>query len=613
MEVSHKKPITLKNNTKYFNPETSAVKVHFASSDSYQSRQIKIEGYESRLYWQYRYCDEHDGQTFFYTLTYNDKAVPKMYNTNCFDYEDLRDLLTGGFRKMLLRKYGTKFKYFVGAELGDGKGERGLHNNPHYHVLFFLENANNPRFPYVKISPEDFRHLIRFYWQGFDEDEDKKHNIWHDYRDAKYGIAREGEPEGVPQPVLGKVVDFRACCYCAKYVCKDVKLKQTESSVEIYSRFTHKNIYKGSNESYKDFFYDFIKPEFNIPLNPKRTEWCYTDEQLIERLIPDYFDLGDGLRVEYDEEQIPICAREIIYEYKLWDNYYKYVYDKVSEMVYQDLLTWRNRYCNKCRISHGVGDYALEHIDDVMNPCIQYPKKDGMKNRPLCMYYFRKLFTEVIIDKKGSPIRILNELGRTYKLSKLGERLEKKENEISSSFNLLLSNPILFDKMRESDVNTEVFYEYSEFLQRWNYLLEENNNNIKEIYERYAQYKLVYEDRFFAFEGEGRYDVSGFCPIDVYRDYERFLIPSIYSVSRSDVRIDTFLKNSDTVYLSYSEHPYFLRYLGIFRVFDLLSDYFFVKGDDKSQREAEEIAATKRFHSKQKVKEFYSKFQNFSN
>ncbi len=64
---------------------------------------------------------------------------------------------------MLLRKYGTTFKYFVGAQLGDGKGERGFHNNPHYHVLFFLENANNDKFPYKKIDPKDFRHLVRMY------------------------------------------------------------------------------------------------------------------------------------------------------------------------------------------------------------------------------------------------------------------------------------------------------------------------------------------------------------------------------------------------------------------------------------------------------------------
>lgn len=152
MKVNEKKSIRLKNNTKHFNPHICRTHNRFASPVSYQSRSIKIEGYETRLYWQYRYCDEHSGQTFFYTLTYNDNAIPTYMGQNCFDYEDLRDLLTGGFRKYLLRHYGTTFKYFIGAELGDGKGERGMHNNPHYHVLFFLEPADNPRYPYEKIS-----------------------------------------------------------------------------------------------------------------------------------------------------------------------------------------------------------------------------------------------------------------------------------------------------------------------------------------------------------------------------------------------------------------------------------------------------------------------------
>ena len=48
--INKKKSITLRNRTNYFNPDTTRVKVHFSSPDSYQSRQQKIEGYENRLY-----------------------------------------------------------------------------------------------------------------------------------------------------------------------------------------------------------------------------------------------------------------------------------------------------------------------------------------------------------------------------------------------------------------------------------------------------------------------------------------------------------------------------------------------------------------------------------
>lgn len=160
MKVNPRKPLRLKNNSKYWNPETCKTHVQFSSPESYQSFKIKQEGYETRLYWQFKYCEDHKGQTFYYTLTYNDAHVPKYLGFNCFDYEDLRYLFTGGFRKILLRKFGTKFKYFVGAELGDGKGDRGLHNNPHYHVLFFLEPANDVRYSYLPISS--------YYFSSFD-------------------------------------------------------------------------------------------------------------------------------------------------------------------------------------------------------------------------------------------------------------------------------------------------------------------------------------------------------------------------------------------------------------------------------------------------------------
>lgn len=184
--------------------------------------------------------------------------MPKKYGFNCFDYEDLRDLLTGGFRKYLLRHYGTTFKYFIGAELGDGKGSRGMHNNPHYHVLFFLESANNPKYPYKVISPTDFRHLVRNYWQGFDEATDG----YRDYNEAKYGIAREGENDGL-------VTDFRACAYVSKYVCKDAKLKRNESKVESQIKMREMKKFKFTEESYKLYFQSHIYEMFNFPLDAR--------------------------------------------------------------------------------------------------------------------------------------------------------------------------------------------------------------------------------------------------------------------------------------------------------------------------------------------------------
>ena len=599
LHVNPKKSITLRNRTNYFIPDKDRVRVTFSSPDSYQSRQIKIEGYETRLYWQYRYCEEHNGQTFFYTLTYNDKAMPNHYGVNCFDYEDLRDLFTGGFRKQLLRKYGTTFKYFVGAELGDGKGSRGMHNNPHYHVLFFLEPANDEKFQYQKISPDDFRHLVRMYWQGFDE----SRTGYQDYNDALYGIAREGEN-------LGKVTDFRACGYCAKYVTKDVKLKQAESKIESKIRYREFKKYNKTEESYRDFFRQVINPMFNTPLNAKKTKWCFTEIELIKRLYENAFRVPGELFTNEPEDManepfMPL-VREIIRSQHLWTEYHDFVLQTIEPAVLAGMNEWRNRFSNKVRISQGVGDYALEFIEDKLNPTIQVPSKKGFKNRPISMYYYRKLYTDVVKDEKGQNLYVLNDLGQKYKLVHLSDRMKKMISKCSPYFQLLLDNPDLFSKMRESDINTDVIWTHKQFARELASLLKEDS--LLNIIKKYAEYKLVYEDRFFSLQSEGDTMVPCFPSIDVSRDYQRFLVPSFYSVSRNDLRLACFLEDTPENYLPYQSHPYFLRYISFFDVLDMCSDYFFIQKDDKNQQEAERIAATRRFHSGLKLKEFYSKF-----
>ena len=602
LQVNKKKSITLRNRTNYFDPDKDRVKVTFSSPDSYQSRQIKIEGYETRLYWQFRYCDEHQGQTFFYTLTYNDAAMPKQYGINCFDYEDLRDLLTGGFRKQLLRKYGTKFKYFIGAELGDGKGSRGMHNNPHYHILFFLENAQDDRYPYIQISSSDFRHLVRLYWQGFDEDTDG----FRDYNEAKYGIAREGEN-------LGKVTDFRACAYVAKYVCKDVQLKKAEDDIEKKLKFKFRKEYRDTEDSYREFFQTEIYPLYNTPVNVKKTKWCFTDVQLIKELLGDDVFRVQNQMLSYepenmDNESYMPYVIDIIRKEGLWQKYSDFVERKIDPLVKDGINEWRNRYSNKCRISHGVGDYAMEHIQDKMNPTIQVPSKKGFKNRPIGMYYYRKMYCDVVKDKNGQNLYVLNQLGIDYKVANLPNRMKRMISKCSSYLPILLDNKKLYEKMCESDINTEVFWTYDQFKRRINRLLKDDD--LITIIKKYAEYKLVYEDRFFSYNSNGVDRIIPFPPISIIDDYKRFLVPSFYSVPRNDLRLACFLEDIPENYMAYSQHPYFCRYIGIFSVLDMCADYFFIQKDDKSQAEAESRAATKRFHSESRLKDFYSHFKN---
>lgn len=269
------------------------------------------------------------------------------------------------------------------------------------------------------------------------------------------------------------------------------------------------------------------------------------------------------------------------------------------------MCEYRNRYCNKCRISQGVGDYALTYMDK-LNPTIKIPSKKGFKCRPIGMYYYRKLFMDVVKDKRtGMNIYVLNEDGIKYKLNRLPKLIEKMAAKASANYDLL--NADLFEKMRESDVNVDVSFHYDDFLRKMDELL--LNDDLKTIFKKYAEYKLVYEDRFFPFVYIGSGDERAFPNIDVLGDYERFLFPSFYSVPRNDLRLECFLENPPENYMAYYEHPYFLRYISVFAVFDLLTDYFFIQGDDKKQADAEKVAETKRFHSREQLKSFYSQFK----
>lgn len=589
MEVNSKKSLVLRNPTCYFDRDKDKVRVRVSSPAAYQSRVSKIEGYETRLYWQFKYCQEHDGQTFFYTLTYNDKNIPNHYGVNCFDYEDLRDLLVNGFNKTLLRKYGTKFKYFIGAELGDGKGKRGFHNNPHYHILFFLEpDSSDSAFPYQKISPIEFRHLLRLYWQGFDQDD-----VFVSFKDARYGIVAEGLN-------CGLVTDFRACMYCAKYVCKDVKLVEKEPDIKKVLTMRYKNDLRYKDSTYRGFF-DKYKAEHN-----------YRDDvKTLKFLVPDavkHFEEQNNCKLSKDNLDIlqPFVVA-LCKKYGLWHRFYEYLDSLIEPLVKKGIDEWRNRFSNKCRISQGVGLYALDYIDDYLHPSIQVPGKKGMKYRPIGLYYYRKLYCNVLKDEKGSNLYYLNEKGIEYKSANLQNRVEKMISKVSNYFDVLLQSPDLYNEMRSSDVNTDVMFSYDGFVRGYNKVLDKFN--LYDVLNRYAVYKLVYQDRFFPLEVYRGDDVSVFPRIDVRNDYEYFLLPSQYFLTRNDLLLVDFLESTPENYLPYSQHPYFLPFIGLFSVLDLCADYFYIKADDKKQREAEERASIKRFHDKRKLKEFYSQFK----
>lgn len=615
------------NRTKYFIPDRDKTHVTFQSSSSFAFQRQKVENYETRLYYEFKRSQELGGQTFFYTLTYNDEHVPSYMGQRCFDYEDLRYLLNGGFRKVLLRKYGTCFRYFVGAELGDGIGVRGESNNPHYHILFFLRPSEKKVFvPYVydkqvgfyerdskyhkkgepkyikvhekrevlyqKITPKEFRSLVRKYWQGFDEDEG-----FVDYRSARFGICQEGRFN------LGVVSDYRAIAYVAKYATKDVAFIRHEFAIKQESAFQFNQEYKDSFKSYEDFLHTRIYYLYNIPLDARHSAWQWSDKELCWKLVP-HLCKSYTLFEDWLPCWIADCVKGIIATCNLQKDYEDFINERCEEYVHSKVVEFRNRYSNKVRISQEVGSSALDGIDP-LNPSVLVPSKSGYKSRNLGLYLFRKLYSEVYTDTRGHSVRVLNDLGIKYKVACLDKQLERMKDKTRCYFNLVVDDIDLYYKLFSSDLNVYCSLSFESFRRRYDILLE--RFSLDDILDRYVKFKLIYEDRFIKNDSPELADF-GVDSLPCYVEhFQRFLGSSVGFVRRSDTRISRFLQDGMEDYLSYSLLPYFNRFLFLFNLFDLCSDYFLVASDDKAQAEAEDARRVRVLHKRNELKPLLTK------
>lgn len=145
------------------------------------------------------------------------------------------------------------------------------------------------------------------------------------------------------------------------------------------------------------------------------------------------------------------------------------------------------------------------------------PQKKDYKHRPISLYYYRKLFQDVVKDVNGQNLYVLNQLGIDYKVSQLEKRLAKLSEKTENNFRSLIDNPSLYSTMVESDVNVDVDFDFSEFKLEYDLLDGESKNRLFRVY---SEYKLVYQYRFFEIPFD-RHSVFYCLPrIDVVCDYK---------------------------------------------------------------------------------------------
>lgn len=453
----------------------------------------KTQAYETRLYYEFTYTTALKGFTAFLTLTYNNRMLPRYQGIPCFDVEDLRWLLHGKFYDRI-RSLGWTFKYFVSCELGEGKGVRGYRQNPHYHVLLFLRPYEKSKVKVQNISANDIYNLVTYYWHGVNKRGDLLSN-----KKSNYGIVRAGK-FGV------EVNSYRPLQYCAKYVCKDIRMYDLEARVRSQLEKNLVNEFSSDPCNYSDYMAYCGTDVFTLPVN---------------------FSCDPDFRT--------YCATHLI-----------------KDELDHRMRLFRNRYSDKVRVSHGVGISGLDSIDP-MDPSLMFPdKKKIFVRRPISLFYYRKLYNDIVKDEKGNNRYILNSTGIKYKSSILDKSIYRHFCDTRQLLNLVLNS-----KDRLPFVSDDIL------------------NVPDNILLKYSIYSIVYKYRFYV-------DSSNTPPdINIHSDYLSFLAPSIGGNSYFE-KACYFIKEHGYPYMHwYYQHPFFSEYSELFDYLDSLADYIDKENDDK--------------------------------
>lgn len=524
----------------------SKAKNFILDPNSFACQSSRRTGFMQRLYYEFLYTQEVKGSCFFYTLTYNDKSIPHYKVSDsldfpCFSYDDIRLITNGSISKVLFRRFGSRLRYFCACESGEGKGSRGAGFNPHYHFIFFVQPIHvdgKPDFSnYKPISPQFFKRLVLKVWHGTLKP--------IDYRDARFGIAKEGDNFGL---VTG-VAPFK---YVSKYCLKDV------------SEFSRE-------EQLRQFWTDHYKSR-NIDLQALYNFYTYNSDLIGEPLHNLFYWLGLDKYNRYrkvttdpDKSYFHYITRYADLDYKVhltivndW-----FVDRYLPNIVNQRILEYRRLWSPKVRCSKSLGEYGLNFVKfPDSNPKFLIPNasKEVDYQTP-CLFYYRKLYYDKYkCDVTGNMLYRLNGRGRALKVSSLSSCItsfvEKVEQSIHIAFNSHLDRSA-YNGFREFRVDPLI-----------RSLVKSESKSF--LLNSYAIYSIVYKFR--------SYDVSDMIALDpcisfesALSDYSRFLRNDSFFFDYDIGSVQQRLYyNRD--FVSFDSHPCFINYVPLFKSLDRLLD-----------------------------------------
>lgn len=538
----------------------------------WKSVQAKVLSYQVRLYYEWLYCTSRGGSVYYYTLTYNDKSIPRYNGFPCFRYDDIRQFVNGAFVKALTRKFNCSFKYFISCESGEGKGKRGYMNNPHYHCLFFIY----PEKDFIRFSPEDFRSLVRFYWQGYDVGDD---SVNPSPRDFTYGIAKEGSRRGCND--CGLVSDFHALTYVTKYVVKDVDYYNEHSDDDDENEVNRKRSFSSQRfHAIKSAIYSEARRfVYDDPETRYLFAWQFrSDADLVSYSFRNF---KEGSPEWDDLTFVDWFVSENLLAFE------RFIAPRVFERYKFLLNRFWNSYGPKVRISNGVGLSALDCVTDESSPMVPLPSSKGMKNVPVGNFLYRKLFYDVKRDElTGNVYYQLNQKGIDVRINNLQHKLDKRIELAKMRLSCVKplpgsdgSSENLYNQIRHYVNNSKrQYYSFTESLPSYDdfrFLLRRSlvyGFHEEDLLRRYAEYKEVYEGRYLTISY--RDGSACFPQLDINEDYSSFLAGRRSPEYFRPEGFSICLAVCGSTHVPYSVHPYFYPYIRLFSILDILCDYF---------------------------------------
>lgn len=374
-----------------FDPLTTRSVFKIPSRDNYV-----ISQYSNvciRLHFEYKLCKSLNGLCYFVTFTYNDSSILHFGNHNFIDNSDIRTFCNKSIFPRDLKLHGYTFKFAFFGESGDGKGSRGLDNNPHFHALFFLFPTSDCDFFYHDSS--NFLLLC--------------HNAWNQDRNSFQKDYRSLNVGNVTYSKKGALVeDTKVFSYCSMYCVKglysssyNVRVREFFYNVAFFTLFDAFICPIPFDSPYRCFVYpyeSFLSIVKSFVLSSSNLSYFigldkYTDYPLllkscVEDIFCKFFSVKSTSCLSYlldlDLFQSPILTN--IMSNSLFTRFYKFLV---------------NRHLCRYRLSSNLGINGLDYIDDNFMLDVSFIDSMSYGRINLPSYYFRKfLFNSNFINGK---------------------------------------------------------------------------------------------------------------------------------------------------------------------------------------------------------------------